>query len=273
MTATTIQPSTTIPTTAAARERKVVPRISTGRIVSVELRKMFDTRAGFWMLMSIAILSVLATGAAILWAPDADIDFELFATAIGVPMSVILPMIAILSVTGEYSQRTGLTTYTMIPRRGRTIAAKAIAAVLVGVVSMFVALGVGALGNLLGSAIVGVDTVWNVSVTEFAGIVLAQVLGMTVGFMLGVLLRSSAAAIVTYFVYSLVLPGLLMLLAGVQERFADLQPWVDFNYASARLYESSMTGEYWAQLGTSGLIWLVAPLAVGLALVMRSEVK
>lgn len=272
MTATTVQP-TTIPTTQAVRERKVVPPIGLGRIVSVELRKMFDTRAGFWMLMSIAILSVLATGAAILWAPDADIDFELFATAIGVPMSVVLPMIAILSVTGEYSQRTGLTTYTMVPRRGRTIAAKAIAAVLVGVVSMFVALGIGALGNLLGSSIVGVPTDWNISVTEFSQIVLAQVLGMTIGFMLGVLLRSSAAAIVAYFVYSLVLPGLLMLLAGLQEWFADMQPWVDFNLASSRLYDQTMTGEYWAQLGTSGLLWLVAPLAVGLALVMRSEVK
>ncbi len=208
MTATTVQP-TTLPTTATARERKVVPPIGMGRIVGVELRKMFDTRAGFWMLMSIAILSVLATGAAILFAPDADIDFQLFASAIGIPMSIILPMIAILSVTGEYTQRTGLTTYTMIPRRGRTIAAKAIAAVLVGVASMFVALVVGALGNVVGSAIAGVDTTWNVSVSEFAGIVLAQVLGMTIGFMLGVLLRSSAAAIVAYFVYSLVLPSLL----------------------------------------------------------------
>jgi hypothetical protein len=272
MTATTVQP-TTIPTTATTRERKVVPPIGMGRIVSVELRKMFDTRAGFWMLMSIAILSVLATGAAILWAPDAELTYELFATAIGVPMSVILPMIAILSVTGEYSQRTGLATYTMVPNRSRTIGAKAVAAVLVGVASMFVALVVGALGNVVGTALAGVDTTWNVSVSEFAGIVLAQVLGMTVGFMLGVLLRSSAAAIVAYFVYSLVLPSLLMLLANLQSWFADLQPWVDFNYASARLYEQTMTGEYWAQLGTSGLVWLVAPLAVGLALVMRSEVK
>ncbi|KRF36259.1 ABC transporter permease subunit [Nocardioides sp. Soil805] len=272
MTATTVQP-TTLPTTAAPRERRAVPPIGMGRIVGVELRKMFDTRAGFWMLMSIAILSVLATGAAILFAPDADIDFQLFASAIGIPMSIILPMIAILSVTGEYTQRTGLTTYTMIPRRGRTIAAKAISAVLVGVVSMFVALVVGALGNVVGSAIAGVDTTWNVSVSEFAGIVLAQVLGMTVGFMLGVLLRSSAAAIVAYFVYSLVLPSLLMLLAGAQSWFADLQPWVDFNYASSRLYDGTMTGEYWAQLGTSSVVWLVAPLAVGLALVMRSEVK
>ena len=127
------------------------PGVPMGRLVKVEIRKMFNTRSGFWMLISIGVLSVVATGAVIIFAPDAEVTYESFATAIGFPMSVILPMIAILSVTGEYTQRTGLTTYTMIPRRGRTIAAKGIAAVLVGVVSMFVALGVGALGNLLGS--------------------------------------------------------------------------------------------------------------------------
>ena len=45
-------------------------------------------------------------------------------TAIGMPLSVVLPMIAILSITSEYSQRTGLTTYTLVPRRGRVIIAK-----------------------------------------------------------------------------------------------------------------------------------------------------
>jgi hypothetical protein len=34
-----------------------------------------------------------------------------------------------------------------------------------------------------------------------------------------------------------------------------------------------MTGEYWAQLGVSSLIWLVLPLAIGLMLLRRSEVK
>ncbi|MBA3783474.1 MAG: ABC transporter permease, partial [Nocardioides sp.] len=33
------------------------------RIAGVELRKMFDTRSGFWLLMSIGILALLASGA------------------------------------------------------------------------------------------------------------------------------------------------------------------------------------------------------------------
>ena len=40
-------------------------------------------------------------------------------------------------------------------------------------------------------------------------------LGLLVGFMLGVLIRSSAGAIVAYFVYSFVLPTLSALLADL----------------------------------------------------------
>jgi ABC-type transport system involved in multi-copper enzyme maturation permease subunit len=244
-----------------------------GRIVGVELRKMFDTRSGFWLLASIGIAAVLATAATIIFAPDSALDYESFATAIGFPMAVILPMIAILSVTSEWSQRTGLTTFTLVPSRGRVIAAKAICAVGIGIVSMLVAAAVGAVGNVVGTAIAGVDTTWNVGLQEFSLIILANVLGLLVGFMLGVLIRNSAGAIVAYFVYSLLLPTVSSALAANQAWWRDNGPWLDFNYASSGLFDEHMTGEQWAQLATSGLVWLVIPLAIGLRLVLRSEVK
>ncbi|MCD4536442.1 ABC transporter permease subunit [Nocardioides sp. cx-169] len=268
MSAITADPVDTIVTTRPAH-----PPIPLTRVAGVELRKMFDTRSGFWLMASIAITAVLATGAVILFAPDSELTYESFASAIGFPIAVILPMVAVLSVTGEWSQRTGLTTFTLVPHRERIIAAKLLVAVGVGVVSMFVAGAIGALGNVVGTAITGTDTVWNVSVTEFAYIILANVLGMLIGFMLGVLIRNSPGAIVAYFVYSFVLPTLSMLLASTQEWFADLQSWVDFNFAQGSLFEGQMSGEAWAQLATTGTLWLILPLAVGLALVMRSEVK
>ena len=67
--------------------------------------------------------------AVILWAPDSELTYDTFAAAIGFPMSVILPMVAILSVTSEWTQRSGLTTFTLVPHRGRVIAAKAVATV------------------------------------------------------------------------------------------------------------------------------------------------
>lgn len=265
------------PATAAARrtarESRAISSISLSRLMRVELRKMFDTRAGFWLLASVGILTVLSTGAVIAWAPDEAINLGTFSSAMGLPLAVLLPMIAILSVTSEYSQRTGLTTYTLVPWRGRVILAKLLVSVTIGVASMLVALGVGVLGNLLGAAIVGIDPVWDLSTSQFANIVLGQVLGMLIGFTLGVLIRNSPAAIVGYFVYSLVLPGALGTLAAFQEWFRDLQPWVDVNFAITRLFDQEMTAEYWAQLGVTTLVWLWIPLAIGLRAVLRAEVK
>ena len=267
--------SSVAPTTApeAPAARRVVRPIPMTRLVGVELRKMFDTRAGFWMMASVGIVSVLATAAVIIWAPDEAITQNTFSTAIGMPLSVVLPIIAILSVTGEYSQRTGLTTYTLVPWRGRVMTAKVVSTLLVGVAAMFLALAIGALGNIAGSAITGLDATWDISMAQFGNIVLANVLGMLMGFMLGVLFRSSAGAIVGYFVYSLVLPAALSALAAFQEWFRDLQPWVDVNFAITRLFDQSMTAEYWQQLGVTTLVWLWIPLAVGLRAVLRAEVK
>jgi len=270
MTATTISPDTT----AAVPVRQAVRTIPTARLIQVELRKMFNTRSGFWMLISIGVLSVVATGAVIIFAPEDAVTYESFATAIGFPMSVILPMIAILGVTSEWSQRSGLTTFTLVPSRGRVIGAKAIATFLVGIVSMAVAFVVGALGNLAGSALAGVDTVWNISLSTAPQIVLGNLVGMAIGFTLGVVLRSSAAAIVGYFVVSLVLPGILVLLAQVRDWFSDLQPWIDWNYTQVALFEGGTdTAREWAMLGSTTAIWIVLPLVIGLLFLRRSEVK
>jgi len=271
---TTLETTRTTAGSAAGSASTSVPRgIPMTRIVSTELRKTFDTRSGFWLMASIAIAAVLATTAVVLFASDGDMTYNSFAAAIGVPMTVILPIVAILSVTGEWSQRSGLTTFTLVPHRGRVIFAKAVVSVGVGIVSILLAVGIGAVGNLVGTAIAGVDPVWNLSVADVANIVLANVLGLLVGFMLGVLIRGSAGAIVGYFVYSFVLPTLSVLLATSQHWFRDLQPWVDFNFAQGALYNGSMTAHEWAHLAVTSVGWLVLPTMLGVWLVMRSEVK
>ncbi|WP_237111584.1 ABC transporter permease subunit [Nocardioides sp. WS12] len=260
--------------TAAVPARAVPAATPFRRVLNVELRKMFDTRSGFWLMVSIGALSVIATAAVIIFASDSDITYENFATSIGLPMSIILPMIAILAVTSEWSQRSGLTTFTLVPGRGRVIGAKATATFLVGVVSMAVAFAVGALGNLVGSAIVGVDTVWNIPFSTVPQIVLGNLVGMAIGFTLGVVLRSSPAAIVGYFVVSLVMPGILVLLAEVRDWFSDLQPWVDWNTSQVNLFEGATdTAKEWAMLGSTTAIWIVVPLIIGVFFLRRSEVK
>ena len=247
--------------------------IPLGRIIATELRKMLDTRSGFWTVAGIAIVSFATTGLVILFADHEDLTYRTFASAISVPMSLLLPIIALLSVTGEWSQRSGLTTFTLVPHRWRIIAGKLVAAVVVVVVATPVAFAIGAVGNVAGTVIVGVEPVWDLPGANMLTIALANVLGMLVGFMLGVVVRSSAGALVAYFLYQFLLPTLALILAAEQDWFRELQPWVDFDFATGALLEGSVSSQQWTQLAVTGLIWLVVPLAVGLRLVVRTEVK
>lgn len=256
-----------------ARERIDVHPVSLARLTRVELRKMFDTRSGFWLIASIIIAGVVSTVATILFAPDADLTYYTFAKAIGFPMTVILPMIAVLAITGEWSQRSGLTTFTLVPHRGRVIGAKVAASLAVGVASMVFALVIGVVGNIVGASVAGVDQVWDVSVGHALTIVLGSLMCLLAGTILGVLFRSSPMALVAYFVYSLLVPTVIGYLASVQSGFADAQPWVDINYAQSVLFDGTIAGEQWAHLGTTALLWLVLPALLGFALVRRSEVK
>src|SRR4051794_28056542 len=167
MTATTVE-GVVEHETSTRTARPAPTRIPMTRLVGVELRKSFDTRSGFWLMASIGILAVIATVATIVFAPESELDYESFAAAIGFPMAVVLPIIGALLVTSEWSQRTGLTTFTLVPHRGRVITAKLAVTVGIGVVSMLMAAAIGALGNIVGTAITGTDTVWNVSLAELS---------------------------------------------------------------------------------------------------------
>jgi hypothetical protein len=264
---------TTVAVPQVRRARAVAAPVPLSRATSVEIRKMFDTRSGFWLMASIVIAALVATTAVIMFGSDDDLTYSTFAAAIGFPMTVILPIIALLSVTSEWSQRSGLTTFTLVPHRRRVIAAKAASSLAVAVTSMLLAFAIGALGTVVGTAIAGTDQVWDVSVSDCLYIVLGNILGLLMGFVLGMLIRNSPGAIVAYFLYAFLLPTLAGMLAASQEWFRDLQPWVDFYYAQTAMFNGALTAEQWAHVGVAGAIWLALPLATGLALVMRSEVK
>jgi ABC-2 type transport system permease protein len=268
--------ATTAATTGAAIGAQAPARTASvplRRVVRVELRKMFDTRSGFWLMASIVITALATMVGTVFFAPEADLTYYTFAKAIGFPMTVVLPMIAILSITGEWSQRTGLTTFTLVPRRQRVLTAKVVSSVVVGVAAMLFALVVGVVGNLVGTAIAGTDLVWDVSFAEGVNIVIGSLLCLLTGTMLGMLLRSSAAALVAYFVMALLLPTVAGILATSEGWFRDVQPWVDANHARSFLFEGTLTAEQWAHVGVTAGVWLVLPALLGLVLIGRSEVK
>ncbi len=129
------------------------------------------------------------------------------------------------------------------------------------------------LGNIVGSHLAGVPTTWDMSVSEVLYILAGNGLGLLMGFTLGVLFRNSAAAIVGYFVYAMVLPTLSALLAGAQ----DWYPTRSAGWTSSSTRPACTTAASRPRTGPSSPspapCGCCIPLAFGLWRVLRSEVK
>jgi ABC-2 type transport system permease protein len=136
--------------------------IPLGRLTHVELRKLVDTRAGAWLLAVTALAAVATSLIELFFADGGDQTFSGFFEFGLVPATYLLPVLGILSMTGEWSQRTALTTFTLVPARGRVIAAKLAAGVLVAIAATLATAVFAAVANLIGLG-VGGDGSWHLS--------------------------------------------------------------------------------------------------------------
>ncbi len=102
------------------------------RLAKVEFRKALDTRAGRWFVISILALVVVVEVIYAFAANDADKNFQDFVQISGFVLGYFLPIIIIMLVTSEASQRNGLVTFTLEPKRSRVVVAKFIAGVALG---------------------------------------------------------------------------------------------------------------------------------------------
>ena len=73
------------------------------RLSLVELRKMVDTRAGFWLILSVALLTVVVVGVMVFAGPAEDHTFREILSVAVAPASVLLPIVGILLVSSEWS--------------------------------------------------------------------------------------------------------------------------------------------------------------------------
>jgi ABC-2 type transport system permease protein len=262
----------TAPTTLDVSNTPAVPF---GRLVRVELRKLADTRAGRWLLISIAALTllVLIIQLSVVLGQGLHPKFLDFLQGMNTPMGVLLPVLGVLSVTSEWSQRTAMVTFTLEPSRVRVVAAKLVSILVISVLALVIGLILGSLANVVYGALSGDTVVWGSPAKYAAFYLLLYVFGMATGFAFGALFLNSPAGIVVYFVYSFVFPGLFAIAAGLMDWFATLQPWIDFNNDQNDLIDATIHGKGWAHLLVSGLIWLALPLTIGVWRIRRAEVK
>jgi ABC-2 type transport system permease protein len=243
-------------------------RIPMSRLVRVELRKMVDTRSGMWLMIAMGVVTAAAVVIFGLAANETDRTFNNFMQFAGAPQGMLLPVMGILLVTQEWSQRTAMVTFTLEPHRSRTLAAKVYAALLLGLAAILLAFAVGSLATLVFGAD---DAFAGVGPIDFLRFGILQVSGILQGLAFGLLFLNSAAAIVAYFV----LPTVFSIIANVWSFLADKAPWIDLGTAQQPLanHLGNLTGEQWAQIGVTTTIWVIVPFVVGLWRVLRAEVK
>lgn len=235
------------------------------RLVQIELRKSVDTRAGFWLLAGTALLTVVAAVARVLSGDDADHAFRPVLETALVPTNVLLPVVGILLITSEWSQRTALTTFVQVPGRMRILGAKCGAGVALGFVFYAIAVAVSALAV----ATLGADAPdgWAFGIELWGQFTAYVILGMLMGLALGAALLASAPAIVTYFAA----PSVVAILAGFNSLESFLK-WVDPSAMAVPMTEAPMTSAEVGYLLTSTAVWVAIPLAIGAWRIGRADI-
>ena len=264
----TVDPGTTVrPGVGSVQPGR--PGVPMPRLINVELRKMVDTRAGRWMLIVMSAISLIVVTALLIWGAADEQTYGTFLGFTALPLVMLLPIVGIMAATAEWSQRTGLVTFTLEPRRGRVVLAKVAAALILGLIVTASAFTAAALANVIGAAVSGGDGTWDVTWAVALGVVVAFSIYVLQGLAFGFLFLNTPLAIVA----SLLLPTLWTIAISLVTALREPSRWLDLNQVTEPLFSGTMTGENWGQLVTSSSVWVLLPLAVGSYRVMHREVK
>ena len=166
-------------------------------------------------------------------------------------------------VTSEWSQRTALTTFTLVPARGRVVLAKLLAGCALALAAVVASLAFAAAGNVISGGS------WDFTLKHLASGALFELFGMLGALALGLVIMHSAAAIVTYFV----LPTVIGIVTEVVTALHGPAKWFDPNQSTQSLADGTVHGAGWAHFAVTAAIWVVLPLALGLLRLRRHELK
>lgn len=249
-------------------DHRPVRRPGIGRLTAVEMRKMVDTRSGAWLVGVVAALTAVMVAIGLFAGSDENRSFGSFFELTLYPVGLLLPVLGILMVTTEWSQRTALTTFALVPERGRVALAKFLAAAIYALLSLVPSLVAAAVGNVLVTALDRGAGSWTFAASAVGSAALFQVIGAVMGVAFGMLLMNSPLAIVAYFA----LPLVWSILGAAVPRIQEAAVWLDLNVAAEPLATDTMTGAGWAHLTTAVGFWVLLPTVLGVLRLLRREV-
>ncbi len=233
------------------------------RLVRVEWAKATDTRSARWLLALVALSTVGLMLVAVIVPTTFDQSYASYLRVASIAQVILLPVVAILMLTSEWSQRSIMTTFTQEPRRIRVVNAKlAVSMMLAGGVAVFG--GVVAAAGLALAAASGRALEANLSIGVVVAYLLYLLLNVLAGAAFGALVQSSAAAIVAYFV----LNPAVALLGEVSTLVAH---WIDTETIWNWVLDNEWAGHV-PQILFSIVVWVAVPLAAGAVRTIRRDV-
>jgi len=233
------------------------------RLVRVEWAKATDTRAARWLLALVALSTAGIMLVPVLAPTTFDQTYASYLRVAAFGLTILLPVVAILMLTGEWSQRSVMTTFTQEPRRIRVLNAKL-------AVSVLLSGGAAVLGGVVTAAGLGLAAASgrtlqaNLTVGAITGYLLFVVLNVLAGVALAALLQNSAAAIAACFA----LPAAFALLGTASTLVSD---WIDTSKPWNWVPESNWAGHV-PQISVSIVFWVAVPLAAGVVRTVRRDV-
>lgn len=233
------------------------------RLVRAEWGKATDTRAARWLLALVALSTAAMMLVPVLAPTSFDQTDASYLRVAALGLTILLPVVAILMLTGEWSQRSVFMTFTQEPRRIRVVNAKLAASLVLGS-------GAAVFGGVVTAAGLGLASASgraieaNLTVGAITGYLLFVVLNVLAGVALGALLQSSARAIAASFA----LPAAFAVLGTTSTLVAD---WIDMSTTWSWVLENRWGGHV-PQISVSVLFWVAVPLAAGVVRTVRRDV-
>jgi ABC-2 type transport system permease protein len=233
------------------------------RLVRVEWTKATDTRAARWLLALVALSTAGMMLAPILAPERFDQTYTGYLEVASIAQVILVPLVGILMLTGEWSHRSVITTFTQETRRIRVVGAKVAASLMLGGgVAVFG--GVVTAAGLALAAASGRTLEGTLSVGDITGYLLYLLLNMLGGVAIGALLQSSATAIAAYFALNIA----IALLGTASTLIAE---WIDTATTWTWVLDNDWSGHV-PQVAVSTLVWVVIPLAAGAVRTLRRDI-
>jgi ABC-2 type transport system permease protein len=237
-----------------------------GRLTAVELRKMVNTRSGFWVPIGVAVVTLAVSVIASVnhGGHAAALTHVLHAAAL--PSAFLLPVMGVLLICGEWSERTTLTTFTLVPSRWRVLGAKLGASAIVSTIALAACLlSTFVCVDLFGRAPGGAGSLpW--AVIAQAWLYLGS--GMAMGLAFGAAILLTAPAIVAY----LLLPTVWDAVVGGINGLSGIARWLDSTPTLSPLTQQPMSGTQWAHAVTTFAVWIGIPIVIGWARIGRGDI-